>query len=329
MRQAIILSTGSYVPEKIVDNQYFNRLYGEDVDSWLREHVHIYSRHWCDADQSTADLACGAATKALGGSGINASDLDLIVVATDTPEYVSPATAAVVQHRIGAHKAGTFDLNAACAGFVTALDLAAKYIQADARYQYILVIGAYAMSKHLNLEDKKTATLFADGAGAVILSASKKTGSGWLASRLLTDGQYHDWMGIYAGGTKQPSDHTVLSGHQHQLQFVKKFPPSLNPDTWTRLILELAGDLSILPTEVHHFFITQINIYSIWETMDRLGIERKKSHTIMHDFGYTGSACIPMALHDAREKGLLKKGDLAFFIGSGGGLAFAAVAFRL
>ena len=171
-RNAKIAAIASYAPARVVPNQFFNDLLGEDVDTWLRENLTIRERRWCAEDESTADLAVRAAEKALQRAGVAAADLDLIIISTDTPEYVSPSTASVVQHRLGAVKAGTFDVNTACAGFVTVLDIGAKYIRADARYENVLVIGAYAMSKFLNLKDKKTVTLFADGAGAALLQAT-------------------------------------------------------------------------------------------------------------------------------------------------------------
>lgn len=198
MRNAVIKSSGMYVPEKIVPNAYFDKLLGEDVSTWLEENVQIYERRWCNENESTVDLCEGAANIALNKAELKASELDLIIVATDTPEYISPSTASKLQHRLGASKAGTFDLNTACAGFVTAMDVASKYIKADENYSNILVIGAYAMSKYLNMEDKKTVTLFADGAGAVVLTASEgNSKEGILTSRLETQGQYCDWMGIY------------------------------------------------------------------------------------------------------------------------------------
>ncbi|HOY04833.1 MAG TPA: ketoacyl-ACP synthase III [Saprospiraceae bacterium] len=330
MQNANILSVGAYAPALVLDNQYFNDLLGEDVGAWLSENVHIHRRHWCADDESTADLAEKAALQALERAGVAAADLDLIIVATDTPEYISPSTAAVLQYRLGATRAGTFDLNTACAGFVTALDTASKYIQADPQYQRVLVVGAYAMSKYLNKTDKKTVTLFADGAGAVVLGAApRETGKGFLASRLLTHGEYHEWMGIYAGGTHQPVDANVLENRGHQLQFVRKFPKELNPEIWSRMAIELSERSGIDLKEVDQFFITQININAIWETLDRLNLPHEKGHTIMQEYGYTGSACIPMAFNDAWEKGLVKPGDTVFFIGSGGGLAFAAAAFRI
>ncbi len=329
MRNATIIACGAYAPEKIIPNSYFNQLLGEDVDTWLRENVHIHERRWCAPDESTADLAENAARQALERAGITAKDLDLIIIATDTPEFVSPSTASVVQHRLGAENAGTFDVNTACAGFVTALDIGSKYIRADEQYHHVLVVGAYAMSKYLNMEDKKTVTLFADGAGAVVLKAEETEGTGFLASELISKGEYNEWMGIYGGGTHQPVDEKALAQHDHQLKFVRKFPKELNPEIWTKMARNLCCRIQAEPADVARYFITQININAIWETLDRLGEPHEKGHTIMHHYGYTGSACIPMAFNDAWEKGLVKKGDLVFFIGSGGGLAFASAAFRL
>ncbi len=332
MFNSIIASVGATVPQRVLPNSYFNELLGEDVDTWLRTNVQIYERRWCSEGESTATLAEGAARQALERAGIEAEALDLLIVATDTPEYISPSTAAVLQHRLGAKRAGTFDLNAACAGFVTALDVGARYIRSDERYQNVLVIGAYAMSKHLNPTDKKTVTLFADGAGAVLLQARPNGGQppvGFLASELRTLGEYYDWMGIYAGGTRKPVTEAALANHHHQLQFVRKFPKELNPTIWSDMAQQLCRRIGIEPHQVQHFFLTQININSIWETMDRLGVPRERATTVMHRFGYTGSACIPMAFNEAWEKGTVRSGDLCFFIGSGGGLAFAAAAFRM
>ena len=328
MKRAVIHSTGSYAPERKLSNQYFNDLLKEDVGTWLVENLTIRERHWCDESESTADLCLQAANQAMRHGNISASDLDLIIVATDTPEYISPSTASVVQHRLGADSAGAFDINAACAGFVIGLDMAGKYILADDRYRHILVIGAYAMSKYLDMTDKKTVTLFADGAGAVILKSSEDKQRGFLASELVSSGQYHDWMGIYAGGTSMPVSEAVLDRKDHLLKFVRKFPKEINPETWTRMILSLAERLKIAPQDVDHFFFTQININSINQTLDNIGVAHSKAHNIMDRFAYTGSACIPMAFDDAVQQGQIGSGKLIFFIGSGGGLAFASAAFR-
>ena len=327
MRNAKIIATGSYAPEQVLTNRYFNELLGEDVDTWLLENLTIRERRWCTANESTADLAVRAAEEAIGNAEIAASDLDLILLSTDTPEYISPSTASVIQYRLGAKNAGTFDINAACAGFVTALDIGAKYIIADPRYNNILVIGAYAMSKYLDLQDKKTVTLFADGAGAVILQSTDED-RGYQGALLQTQGQYHDWMGIYAGGTHQPIDQATLSEKGHLLKFVRKFPKEINPETWTRMVIRVLHQTDHKPEDIDMAFFTQININSIRETLERLGLGMDKTHTIMDRYAYTGSACIPMALAEAVSLGKLHKNDLVVFMGSGGGLAFACAAFK-
>lgn len=328
MRNAYIKSTGSYVPERVIPNSYFNELLGEDVDAWLVENLTIRERRWCNENESTSTLCFEAANKILANANIKPEELDLIIIATDTPEYVSPSTSSVLQHKLGALKAGTFDINSACAGFVTALDVASKYIRADERYNNVLVIGAYAMSKFLNMQDKKTVTLFADGTAGVLLSSTENSYRGFVASSLHTEGQYHDWMGIYAGGTKFPITQQVLDQKDHLLKFVRKFPKEINPVTWTKMINELSTRVNISPIQIQNYFFTQLNINSIYETLDNLNVPRERAHTIMEYFGYTGSACIPMALDDANKKGKLKEGDLIMFMGSGGGLAFASAIFK-
>lgn len=327
MRNAFIRSTGSYVPKRIIPNSFFNELLGEDVDSWLVENLNIKERRWCDENESTSTLSLNAAKDILTNANFDAEDLDLIIVATDTPEYISPSTASVLQYKLGAKKAGTFDINTACAGFVTALDVASKFIISDERYNNVLVIGAYAMSKYLNMKDKKTVTLFADGAAGVLLSATADISRGFVASELLTEGQYHDWMGIYAGGTFQPITKEVIDNGDHYLKFVKKFPKEINPTTWTQIIKRITKRVDLIPEQIDQYFFTQLNINSIYETLDNINVNRNRAHTIMEYYGYTGSACIPMALDDANKKGKLTPGDIILFMGSGGGLAFASAIF--
>lgn len=329
IRNAQIVASGMYVPERVLPNSYFNELLGEDVDTWLRENLTIRERRWCNENQSTADLCVEAATKILDDAKIKPEQVDLLIIATDTPEYISPSTASVVQYRIGAINSGTFDINTACAGFVTALDVGSKFIIADKRYKNVLIIGAYAMSKYLDMQDKKTVTLFADGAAGVLLQPTDNPNKGFLTSKLFTDGQYCDWMGIYAGGTNTPVTHEVIDRKDHLLKFVKKFPKETNPNTWTKMIKEACEELKINPTDINHYFFTQININSIWETIDNLGVAREKGYAIMDRYGYTGSACIPMTFDEIHKKELIKENDLCLFIGSGGGLAFALTIFRM
>lgn len=322
--KATIKGTGFYAPEKVIKNQYFNDMYKKDIDTFLREQRNIFERRFMAEDQATSDLIVPAAEEAMKNAGITAKDLDLIIVATDTPDYMSPSTAAVVQHKLKAVNAGSFDLNSACAGFVAAIDTGSKYIVADPKYRNILVVGAYGMSKYLNYDDFKIATLFADGAGAAILQRSTDE-SGIQDAVLYTDGQYHDYMGVYAGGTHQPVTHEVIEKKGHLLNFAKKIPIETNGTHWPRLTRLLLDRSKKTPDQVSHFFMTQININSINETMDALKQPRNKAHLIMDRFGYTGSAAVGMALADAARQHKLKKGDTLVLLGSGGGLSMAAL----
>ncbi len=328
MRNAYIHSHGFYVPEKVVPNSYFDELLGEKVSPWLEEVVQIFERRWCAEDESTADLAKKAAKNAMAEGNIEPEEIDLLIVATDTPEYISPSTASKVQYELGLNNAATFDINTACAGFVTALNTAVNYIKADEQYNTVLVVGAYAMSKYLNMADKKTVNLFADGAGAFVLKSTAENGQGFLTSTMLTKGEYYSYMGIYGGGSANPISKEIAGTPEALLQIKKKFPPELNPETWSKMASGMAKKAGISVDDVDMYFLTQININSIFETMDILKQPREKAQTSMHYYGYTGSACIPIAFCEAIEKGKVKRGDTIFLIGSGGGLAFAGSAFK-
>jgi 3-oxoacyl-[acyl-carrier-protein] synthase III len=219
-------------------------------------------------------------------------------------------------------------VNCACAGFVTALDAASKYVIADAAYRNVLVVGAYAMSKYLDWTDKKTATIFADGAGAVVLRASDER-PGFLASKLVADGSYHGHMGVYAGGTRMPVTEEVLrEGRFTKVRFVQKYPPEVNIEGWPLIVGDVLAKAGLRKQDVALFLFTQVNLSTIVEVMKRLELPWERTHTVMQKWGYTGSACIPMALDDAVREGKLKPGDAVVMCASGGGLNMACAAFR-
>lgn len=323
-RHATITATGSHVPDRVVTNAELSERLGEDIDDFVSNVLGIRERRFCAEDESTADLAEAAGREALDAAGVDPREIDLLIVSTDTPEYVTPATSAVVQHRLGLERAGVFDLNSACAGFVTALDVAAKYVRADERYGKVLVVAAYAMSKFLDLDDKKTATIFADGAGAVLVEPADRPGV--LASELRADGSYAGHMGVHAGGTAEPIDREVLEeGVRNRVRFHQKYPPEVNEEGWPAIVRELLGRLERAPADVDHYLFTQVNRSTIRTVMDRLGEPMEKAHTVMDKWGYTGSACIAMALDDAVREGRLSDGDLVAMTASGAGLSVGSL----
>lgn len=322
-RHAQILSTGRYVPQRMLPNAYFDKILNRDVDQWLVENVGIRQRHVMAEDETTSDLGLHAARQALGRANLEPGDLDLIIFATDTPDYISPATATVLQEKLGAYSAGTFDINCACAGWVTAVDNAARYIMTDPSLNYILVVGAYGMTRFVDYTDHRTCTLFADGAGAVVVGVGERPG--FLAGKLIADGSFYDALGIYTGGVTCPTTPIAENNGVPRVQFVRKFPATFNSEHWPRLINDTLAKADVALNDVNLFLFTQLNLNTIRQVMDILDQPLEKTHWIMDKWGYTGSACIPMALDDALlERNLPQPGDLVLFCASGGGISMAA-----
>ena len=326
-RYARIAGTGRYVPERVMTNADVEALLGQPVDAWLREKVGIVERRVMADGETTSDLAAAAGRQALERAGIGAEELDLIIVASDTPDYLSPGTASPVQAKLGARNAATFDVGCACASWVTALDVGSKAIMADPDYQAVLVVGAYAMTRFVDWKDKYTCTLFADGAGAVVLRAGDAPGV--LATKLRAFGEYHDALGIYAGGASRPATpEEVAANGKPRVQFVRKFPATFNADHWPPLIHGALAKAGLGLKDASFFLFTQLNLRTIEAMMGALGQPMEKTHWIMDKWGYTGSACIPMALDDAAQQGKLRAGDNVVLCASGGGIAMGAAVLR-
>jgi len=323
-RNVQILSTGSYVPERVVTNAEVDALMGESTSEWLVANVGIKERRWMSPEQVTSDLIVEASKRALERAEISASDLDLIIVSTDTPDYLSPSTSVVVQAKLGAENAGCYDVNSACAGWVTALDQGARYLMTEPKMKYILVAGGYGMSRFLDFKDKKTANLFADGAGAVVLGVGDEPG--FLGSNLLAVGSFHDALGIYSGGAYRPcTPENMAQFGGPKVEFVKKFPKTFNTEYWPKLMQGALDKAGLTFDDIDHYFFTQLNLRTIEFMMDLLKQPIEKTHWVMDKWGYTGSPCVVMALDDAIAQGKgPKPGEVILFCASGGGITMAA-----
>lgn len=328
LRHPFILSTGSYVPDRVVTNEEVDALMGESTADWLVANVGIRERRWMAEDQVTSDLIVQAANRALERAGISAAELGLIIVSTDTPDYLSPSTSVVVQYKLGAENAGCYDVNSACAGWVTALDQGARYLMTEPACKYVLVAGGYGMSRYLDLKDKKTANLFADGAGAVVLAVGEQPGM--LASNFLAVGSFHDALGIYSGGTYRPVTAENFAAHGGpKVEFVRKFPKTFNTDYWPKLMQGALDKAGLTFDDVDHFYFTQLNLRTIEYMMDVLKQPLSKTHWVMDKWGYTGSPCVLMALDDAIACGKgPKPGETILFCASGGGITMASSVWR-
>jgi 3-oxoacyl-[acyl-carrier-protein] synthase-3 len=323
-RYAQILSTGSFVPERVITNAEIDEILGESTHEWLLENVGIRERRWMTPDQTTSDLVTEASRKTLEQAGVSPEQIDLVIVSTDTPDYLSPGTSVVVQHKLGTANAGCYDVNSACAGWVTALDQGARYLETEPTMNYVLVAGGYGMSRFLDFSDKKTANLFADGAGAVLLGVGEQPG--FLASNFLAKGEFHDALGIYSGGAYRPCTSETFSEHgKPVVQFVKKFPKTFNTEYWPKLMKGALDKVDLTFDDVDLFLMTQLNLRTIEYMMELLEQPLEKTHWVMDKWGYTGSPCVAMALDDAIKQGRgPKPGDILLFCASGGGISMAA-----
>lgn len=332
-RYGNIIGTGRYLPKNEVTNETFAQWMGE-VNPTLAEVVgkfekssNIKTRFYADEDMATSDLAVEAAKAALEDAGITPDEVDLIILGTDSPDYITPATSVVVQEKLGAKKAGTFDVGCACASFPTGLALGAGLISTNPHMKHVLVIGAYLMHRLADYKKDVISFFYGDGAGAAVLAPSDKPG--FVSSAFFADGSYYPNWGIYAGGTAEPATVENVQSGKTKVRLVTAFPPEVNNEGWPKRIREVAENGNFSIDEIDFVIFTQVRLNTIELVMEEVGLPIEKAHWIMDKWGYTGSACLPMAFDDARKLGKIKAGDLVVFVGSGVGYNQAAVAFRM
>lgn len=340
MSIARVIGTGLYAPGEPIGNEELKKRTGIEFDSARHEaKLGIARRHVArlsGIDETTADFAEKASRNALSDAGIAPADVGLFIVATDTPEYISPATAILLQGRLqgGETESRAFDVGASCASFVAALDMAARAVASDASLKYALVVGVYNMPAYVRDGDAFGWSIFADGAGAVVLARSEEDPSsvekaGYVDGVFRADGTQWDFVGVYAGGTRKPVTKERLDSGEFGLQLLQRLPGDRNIKLWPPLVRRLLEKAGVPQSAVAHYFFTQINKSVIAEVMGILGETLAKTTTVMEDYGYTGSACVPMALHVARRSGAVRVGDLVVLVASGAGLAVGACLIRL
>ncbi len=328
-RYANIVATGRYLPEREVTNDelraHFDAAVPEFVDK-MEASTGIKSRWWAPDDWATSDVALPAARQALERAGRTPEEVDLIILGTDSPDYITPATSVVLQHKLGAKNAGTFDVGCACASFPTGLAIGAGMIATNPGLNVVLVVGAYMMHKLTDPNDPMI-FLYGDGAGAAVLEP--RATPGFISSVSEAGGEYHRNSGIYSGGTFEPATVESVKAGRTTTKILVRYPPELNHEAWPRLTKRVAKEGGFAVEDIDLIIFTQVRKPSIELVMTDLGLPMEKTHTVMERWGYTGSACIPMALDDAREQGKLHPGDLAVFIASGVGYNLAGAAFRM
>ncbi len=325
-RFATIASTGCYLPELKVDNDELRRRFVQfpEFVNKMEESSGIRCRWHAPEDWATSDLALPAAQQALERAGLKPEDVDLIILGTDSPDYITPATSVVLQYKLGAKNAGTFDVGCACASFPTALACGAGWITTNASIKVVLVVGVYLMHKLADPADP-VSFFYGDGAGAAVLVASDKPG--FLGAAVQADGAYHHHWGIYSGGTFEPATVASVEAGRTKVKMLDRYPPEINHEGWPRLTRKLAADCGFTIADIDFIIFTQVRKPSIELIMDGLGLPMEKTHCIMEEWGYTGSACLPMALDNALAKQKIHSGDRLVLVGSGVGYNQAATAF--
>ncbi|MEW2086929.1 beta-ketoacyl-ACP synthase 3 [Streptomyces sp. NPDC005283] len=324
-----ILGTGSYLPEQVMSNEVVGARAGVSAE-WIERKTGIVERRYAAGHEAASDLAVEAAVRALDDSGTDAADLAWIVVATSTPDHPQPATAAFVQHRLGAYGAAAFDVNAVCSGFIAALHTGAGLLAvpgSDGGRRRALIIGSEVYSRIIDPADRRTAPLFGDGAGAVVLG-SVTEGRGLVGTAMRTDGHLHALIGVTAGGSRKPASAKTVDRGDHffrmQGREVRDFVVRELPDV-------VAGTLAafgVPADEVDHFVPHQANGEMLRGVLGGLGLTSARTHLPVDRHGNTGAASIPLALDHACRQGAVTDDETVLLAGFGGGMTTGAVLLR-
>ncbi len=323
--KAGITGIGVYVPERVLTNAQLEEIVDTNHE-WISTRCGIHERRIAAPEQATSDLAVLSASRALANAGLAPEELDLIIVATNTPDTLFPSTACLVQDRIGAVKAGAFDLAAGCAGFICALAVGSQFIAAGSS-RYVLVVGADNLSKFVNWEDRSTCVLFGDAAGAVILGPARKD-SGFLNFKLRADGSGGNLLMLPAGGSRLPASRETVENKLHYIQMrgreVFKFA--------VRVMTEVTGEVlsagGLDRKDLDFFIPHQANTRIIDAAARRLGLPPEKILVNVDRYGNTSTASIPLALEEALRGGRIKAGDNIVLAGFGAGLTWAGALLR-
>ncbi|MBK7877521.1 MAG: ketoacyl-ACP synthase III [Planctomycetes bacterium] len=317
--------TGSYVPERVVPNSWFESQV-DTSDEWIVQRTGIQARRYVAPGEATSDMALRAAERALAAAGLQASDLDLIVCGTLTPDHILPGTAALLQHRLGATRSGAFDCNAACTGFMTAFNTAEAFIAAG-RARHVLAIGAETLSRYVDQKDRGSCILFGDGAGAAVLSPWEDCRQGEVLRTILgADGSGYEHIHMVAGGSRLPPTVETVQAGQHYIRVNGREVFRFAVQRMSELIEELARghEYDEIGLVVPH----QVNRRIIDAALERLGWTDEKVMVNIQHYGNTSAASVPVALDEAVRAGRAPKDKLVIMVAFGAGLTWGGALLR-
>jgi 3-oxoacyl-[acyl-carrier-protein] synthase III len=324
-RRSVILGTGSELPSKVVTNHDLEKMV-ETSDEWITVRTGIKERRVLEEGKGNADMAFRAAQRALKDAQMQATDLDAIIMGTVTPDYVFPSSACVLEDMLGARNVFSFDVGAACSGFLNALSVADSFIRTG-QINNALVVGSDALSRLLNWQDRGTCILFGDGAGAVVLGASEN-GSGILSTRLRTDGSYVKTLYVPAGGSLKPATPETVRRNEHTITMNGKEVFKIAVRSMEEISRQALVEADVQVSEVSLVIPHQANRRIIVALAERLGIPMERVMVNLEKYGNTSAASIPVALDEAKRQGRIKPGDIVLLNAFGAGFAWGAAVIK-
>ncbi|MFW6189873.1 MAG: beta-ketoacyl-ACP synthase III [Planctomycetota bacterium] len=320
-----IASVGSYLPRRVLSNHDLEKMV-DTSDEWIVPRTGIRERRIADQEEATSDMALAAARQALERAGMDPGELDAVLVATCTPDYLFPATACLVQSELGAERAMACDLEAACSGFLYGVSHAAGMIGSGLA-RNALVIGAETLSRITDYEDRGSCILFGDGAGAALLRPADDS-SELLYAELGADGSHPQILMVPAGAARNPASHQTVERREHYMQLQGRDVFKLAVNKLTELMKRIPERTGVDLEEIQMVIPHQSNIRIIKSACERSGVPLKKAYMNIDRVGNTSAASIPLALAEAVERGELKRGDLLLLLAFGGGLTWASTLLR-
>jgi 3-oxoacyl-[acyl-carrier-protein] synthase-3 len=324
-RTAGIAGTGAYVPERIIENSFFEEILDTN-DEWIQQRTGIAARRFVADGEENSHMCIHAARQALANAGMEAEELDLIVVATMSGDYQMPATACLVQKELSATNAGAFDVQAACSGFVTALGVGEAYIGSN-RAEKVLVIGSEVLSRFIDFEDRGSAILFGDGAGAIVMAPHADCGQGEILRTMVgADGEGWAHIWLPSGGSMRPPTQDTVAEREHFIRVNGREVYRFAVHRMAEVIREMmeGHEVDALGLIVPH----QVNKRIIDAAVERLEIPADKVMVNIHRYGNTSAASVPLALHEAFEANRLESGKLVVLAAFGAGLTWAGALLR-
>jgi len=325
--RSVFLGTGSAVPPTVVTNHDLEKIV-ETSDEWITTRTGIKERRVLDPDKATSDLALEACHKALGDAGLEVGDIEAIIAGTCTPDYQFPSMACVLEGKLGARGVFSFDVNAACSGFLNALSIADSFIRTE-RVQKVLVVGSDVLSRFLNWEDRTTCILFGDAAGAVVLGASDDPDRGILGTRLQTDGSHAETLYVQAGGAKKPATHETVDNNEHTIYMNGKEVFKLAVRSMEEISRRVLNEAGIAIEDLAYVVPHQANRRIISALATRLGVPMEKVAVNVNKYGNTSAASVPVALDEIIREGRVGPGDVILLNAFGAGFAWGASVIRL